>query len=73
MIGTVGNGGHNFEQAYICGGVKWINAIKNTSAIEINVRKYRKDNQKWTIQRNWHHRAPRKAKKIKRKNTTQYV
>ena len=28
MIGTVGNGGHIFEQEYICGEVKWINAMK---------------------------------------------
>ena len=31
MIGTVGNGGHIFEQAYICGRVKWIKAIKTLS------------------------------------------
>jgi hypothetical protein len=31
MIGTVGNGGHIFEQAYICGGVKCINDIKTLS------------------------------------------
>jgi hypothetical protein len=31
MIGTVGNGGHIFQQAYICGGVKCINDIKTLS------------------------------------------
>jgi hypothetical protein len=35
---------------------------------EINVREYRRDNQKWTIQRNWHHRV-QKTKKHK----THYV
>jgi hypothetical protein len=34
----------------------------NPSAIEIKVRKYRRDNQKWTIQRNWQHRAHKRKK-----------
>jgi hypothetical protein len=28
MIDTAGNLGHSFDQAYICGGVKWVNVIK---------------------------------------------
>jgi hypothetical protein len=34
----------------------------------INVREYRRGNQKWTIQRNWQHRVHNT-----KKNTTQYV
>jgi hypothetical protein len=67
MIDTAGNLGHIFDQAYICGGVKWINAIQILmAAIEINARKYRRGNPKWTIQRNWQHSA-HKRKKIKTK------
>ena len=38
----------------------------------INVREYRRGNQKRTIHRNWQHRV-HKTKKYKTKNTTQYV
>jgi hypothetical protein len=34
----------------------------------INFREYRRGNQKWTIQRNWHHMVHKT-----KKNTTQYV
>ena len=36
---------------------------------QINVREYRRGNQKWTIQRNWQ----QDDKKNQNKNTTQYV
>jgi hypothetical protein len=35
---------------------------------QINVREYRRGNQKWTIQRNWQHRV-HKTKKNKKNNT----
>ena len=38
----------------------------------INVREYRRGNQKWVIQRNWQHKV-HQMKKNKTKNTTQYV
>jgi rRNA pseudouridine-1189 N-methylase Emg1 (Nep1/Mra1 family) len=37
--------------------------------LEINVREYRRANQKWKIQRNWQYRVHKK----KNKNATQYV
>ena len=37
-----------------------------TDVLYINVREYRKGNQKWTIQRNWQHRV-HKTKKNKTK------
>ena len=41
---------------------------------EINVSEYRRDNQKWTIQRNWQHRVHNtKDEEKQSKNTTQYV
>jgi hypothetical protein len=46
--------------------------LLNKASHEINVREYRKFNQKWTIQKNWQHSA-HNTKKSKNKNTTQYV
>jgi hypothetical protein len=37
--------------------------------LEINVREFRRGNQKWTIQRNWQHRV-HKTKKTKQKHNT---
>jgi hypothetical protein len=39
---------------------------------KINVREYRRGNQKWAIQRNWQHRI-HKTQKRQTKNTTQYA
>ena len=55
---------------------KWYNlaqrAIVNISIIQyINVREYRRGNQKWTIQRNWQHRYARRRES--KHNTTQFV
>ena len=41
---------------------------KKTRPYDINVREHRSGNQKWTIQRNWHHWVHNTQK-----NTTQYV
>jgi len=38
----------------------------------INVREYRRDNQKWTIQRNWQHWL-HKTQDEKKQSKTQYV
>jgi len=38
----------------------------------INVREYRRSNQKWTIQRNWQHRGTQEEEK-QNKKITQYV
>jgi hypothetical protein len=43
-----------------------------SSQASINVKEYRRGNQKRTIRRNWQHRVHKK-KKNKAKNTTQYV
>ena len=52
-------------------------SLKNGSQIvlyEINVSEYRRDNKKWTIQRNWQHRVYNtKDEEKQNKNTTQYV
>jgi hypothetical protein len=42
--------------------------IVSFKSLYINVRGYRKDNQKWTIQRNW-----QKDEEKQNNNTTQYV
>ena len=39
---------------------------------EINIREYRRDNQKWTVQRNWQHNN-RVHEEKQSKNTTQYT
>ena len=39
----------------------------------INVREYRRGNQKWTIQRNWQHRVHKTMESKQTKTTTQYV
>ena len=42
--------------------------------MDINVREYRRGNQKWTIERNWQHRVQEDDEKHKKhKNTTQYM
>ena len=42
--------------------------LKNALLTQINVREYRRDNQKWTIQKNGQHWAHKT-----KKNTTQHV
>ena len=42
-----------------------------TVTVYLNVRKYRRGNHKWTVQRNWQHRVQDKG--TQNKNTTQYV
>jgi hypothetical protein len=42
---------------------------RNCTQIQINLRKYREGNQKWTIQRNWQHSVRyRRRRKTKQKH-----
>jgi quinolinate synthase len=46
--------------------------LEVTSCYRINIREYRRDNQKWTIQRNWQYKV-HKTKKNKQKHNAIFV
>ena len=70
-----------FWDMFIVNGLSWnmfiVISLKNGSQIvlyKINVWEYWRDNNKWTIQRNWQHRVHNTQDEEKQsKNTTQYV
>jgi len=52
----------------------YIHSIQLVSPLQtINVREYRRGNQKWTIQKNWQHNYGTQDEEKQNKNTTQYV
>ena len=57
---------------YHCGQVTGVHKAAHSFYSKINVREYRRNNQEWTIQRNWQHWA-HKTKAHKTKHIAQYL